>query len=124
MKDLCSSMSDGTLCSTLKFVSKARHLHLVSFLFFELIFTWYTTSFHCFVILKILDSEPTFTIAVAPHLRGFTTHKFQNNETVKCGCIPSKNEFKTQKHTKLRSLASDTNLKVLQTWCPIVHGSS
>ena len=33
--------------------------------------------------------------------------KFQNYETVKGGCIPSKNKVKTQKNNKLRWLASD-----------------
>ena len=41
---------------------------------------------------------------VALHLRWLSTEKFQNNEAVKGGCIPSKN--------KLRWLASDINFKL------------
>ena len=36
-------------------------------------------------------------IKVALHLGWLTTEKIQNNETVKGGCIPSKNKFKTRK---------------------------
>ena len=32
--------------------------NLLFFCVFELIFTWYTTTFHCFVILKFFGSEP------------------------------------------------------------------
>ena len=41
--------------------------------------------------------------------------KFQNYETVRGSCIPSKNDFKTQKKIKLRWLASDINSKLLDT---------
>ena len=47
--------------------------------------------------------------------------KFQNYETVKGGCIPSKNKFKTQKYIKLMWLASDINFKRLHTGCSIAH---
>ena len=53
-----------------------------------------------------------------------TTKTFQNCETVKGGCIPGKNEFKTQKNNKLRWLASDINFKLLHTGCPIAHVST
>ena len=58
---------------------------------------------------------------VAMHLRWLTTEKFQNNETMKVGCIPSKHKFKTQIDNKLRLLASDVNFKLLHTGCPIAH---
>ena len=41
--------------------------------------------------------------------------------TVKGNYIPSKNKFKTQKHNKLRWLASNINFKLLHTGCPIAH---
>ena len=48
--------------------------------------------------------------------------KFQDHETVRGGCIPSKNKFKTQeKNTKLRWLASDVNFKLQHTGCPTTH---
>ena len=56
------------------------------------------------------------------HLRWLTTENFLNYETVKGGCIPSKNMFKTQKSNKLTWLASDINFKLLHTGCPIAHG--
>ena len=49
----------------------------------------------------------TATFKMALHLRWLTTEKFQNYETVKDGCIPNKNKFKTQKANKLRWLAAD-----------------
>ena len=49
---------------------------------------------------------------------------FQNYESVKGGCIPSKNKFKTQKYNKLRWLASDINFKVLHTGCPNNHDNT
>ena len=36
--------------------------------------------------------------------------KFQDYETLKGGCVRSKNKFKTQKKSKLRWLATDRNL--------------
>ena len=33
---------------------------------FELIFTWYTTTFHCFVILKVFGSEPPYVHSKRP----------------------------------------------------------
>ena len=59
----------------------------------------------------------SFTIKVALHLRWLTTEKFQNYETVKGGCMPSENKFRTQKNNKLRWLASDINFKLLHTEC-------
>ena len=38
--------------------------------------------------------------------------------------MPSKNNFKAQKHNKLMWLASDINFKVLHTGCPIAHGAT
>ena len=58
------------------------------------------------------------------HLRWLTTEKIQNYETVKGGCIPSKNKLKTQKFNKSRWLASDINFKLLHTGCPNAHGFS
>ena len=58
---------------------------------------------------------------MALHLRWLTTEKFQNNETVKGGCITSKNKFKTRINNKLRWLTSDINFKLLHTGCPIAH---
>ena len=55
------------------------------------------------------------------HLRWLATESFQNYETVNGGYIPSKNKFKTQKHNKIRWLASDINLKLLHTGCSIAH---
>ena len=86
------------LCSSLKFIAAASHLNLL-FLCFELIFTWYATTFHCFVILKLFG-------------------------TVKGGCIPSKNKFKTQINDKLRWLASDINFKLQHTGFPIADGKT
>ena len=60
-------------------------------------------------------------VNVALYLRWLTTEKFQSYETVKDGCIPSRNKFKTQKNNKLRWLASVINFKLLRTGCPIVH---
>ena len=79
---------------------------LVVFWCFELIFTWYTTTFYCFVAL---------------HLRWLTTEKFRNYETVRGGCIPIKNRFKTQEYNQLRWLASNMNFKLLHTGCPKAH---
>ena len=62
------------------------------------------------------------TIKVALHLRWFTNDKFQNYDTVKVGCIPSRNEFKTQKNNELRWLASDINFILLHAGCPTAHG--
>ena len=59
---------------------------------------------------------------VALHLRWLTTEKFQRYETVKGGCIPSKNKFEPQKNNKLRWLASDINFKLLDTGYPFAHG--
>ena len=59
---------------------------------------------------------------VALHLRWLTTEKFQNYETVKGGCIPSKIKFKTQRSSNLRWLAFDLNFKLPHTGCPIAHG--
>ena len=61
---------------------------------------------------------------MALHLRWLITEKFQNYETVKGGCILSKTKFETPKENELRWLASDTNLKLLHTGCPIAHGRS
>ena len=58
---------------------------------------------------------------VALHLRWLNTEKFQNYETVKGGCIPSKDKFKAQRNYKSRWLASDINFKLLHTGCPIAH---
>ena len=58
---------------------------------------------------------------MALHLRWLTSKKFQNNEAVKGGCIPSKNKLKTQKNTKLRWLASDINFILLHTGHRIAH---
>ena len=60
-------------------------------------------------------------VKVALHIRWLTTEKFQNDETVKGGCIPSKNKFKTQKYNRLRWLVSDINFKLLHTGCPNAH---
>ena len=46
--------------------------------------------------------------------------KFQNYETKTGGCIPSKNNIKTQK-TKSRWLASNITFKLLHTGCLIAH---
>ena len=54
-----------------------------------------------------------FTVKVALHVRWLTTEKFQSYETVKGGCIPSKNKFETQKYNKLRWLTFDLNFKLL-----------
>ena len=61
---------------------------------------------------------------MALHLSWLTTEKFQNYETVKGGCIPSKDKFKIQKKNKLRWLASDIDFKLLHTECPIAHGNT
>ena len=58
------------MCSSLKFISEARLS--VSLIYFYLVYNH-----------KIFGSE--------------TPKKFQNHETVRGGCIPSKNKFKTQK---------------------------
>ena len=60
----------------------------------------------------------------ALRLRWLTTEKFQNYETVKGGCITSKNKSKTQKFNRLRWLASDINFKLLHIGCPNAQGSS
>ena len=78
-------------------------------------FTWYTTTFHCFVILKFSVVSHLNRKAVALHLRWLTTKEFKNYETVKGSCIPSKNTFKTPKSNKLRWLISDINFKLLHT---------
>ena len=50
------------------------------------------------------------------HLTLVTTEKFQNYETVKGDCIPSKTKFKTQKkNNKLRWIASDIDFKLVHT---------
>ena len=67
------------------------------------------------------NRQARFTIKVALHLRWLTTEKFQSYETVKGGCIPSKNKFETQKNIELRWLPSDINSKLLHTGCPITH---
>ena len=41
--------------------------------------------------------------------------KIQNYVTVRGGCIPSKDKFKTQKNNKLRWLATGINFKLLHT---------
>ena len=58
------------------------------------------------------------------HLNRKVAHyrQFQNYETVRGGCIPSKHKFKTQENDKSRWLASDINFKLLHTGCPIAHG--
>ena len=61
------------------------------------------------------------TIKVALYLRWLTTKKFQNYETAKGDCIPSKNKFKTQTKNKLRRLASTMNVKLPNTGCPIAY---
>ena len=48
-----------------------------------------------------LNRKTLFMNKLALHLRWLTTEKFQNYETVKGGCISSKNKFKTQK-TKVK----------------------
>ena len=98
-------------------MSEASHLNLLFLcVCFELIISWYTITLHCFVTLKFFGSEPP---QVQSHL---TTEKFKSYETVKGGCIPSKNKFKTQKNNKLRWLNSDINLKLLHTGCRIARG--
>ena len=74
------------VCGRLKFTSEVIYLNL-----FELIFTWYTAAFHCFVILKFSVVSKSCTIKVALHIRWFTNENIQNYETVKGGCIPSNN---------------------------------
>ena len=64
----------------------------------------------------------SFTIKVALHLRSLTTEKFQNYETVKGGCIPSKHKLKTRINNKLRWLSSDINFKLPHAGYPIAHG--
>ena len=63
-------------------------------------------------------------VKVALYLRWLSTEKFQNYVTVKGGCVPSKNKFKTQINNRLRWLASDINFKLLRTGCPIAHGTT
>ena len=96
---------------------RSEPLLLSVLLCFELIITWYITTFHCFVILKFFGSEPL------PHW-WLTTERFQNNETVKGGYVPSKNKFKNTKNNKLRWLAADINFKLLHSGCPIARGKS
>ena len=67
------------------------------------------------------NKKSELTIKMALHLRWLTTEKFLNYETVKGGCIPSKNKFITQKYNKLRWLTSDTYFKQLHTGCPNAH---
>ena len=93
------------MCSSLKSISEASHLNLLLFYVLNLF---------------LLGIQPPFTKAL--HLRWLTTEKFQNYETVKGGCTPSKYKFKTQRNNKLRWLASDINFKLLSTGCPIAHG--
>ena len=69
------------------------------------------------------NTAALFTVKVALHLRWLTTEKFQNYETVKGGCIPSKRKFKTQKNNKLRGLASDFHFKLLHTGCWVSYRS-
>ena len=87
------------MCSSLKFISEESHLNLVfcvlNFEHFELL-TWYTTTVHCFLILKCFGNRAPnvshvwrSTIKVDLHLRRLLAETFQNNETVKGGCIPS-----------------------------------
>ena len=64
------------MCSSLKFITEASHLNLLFFLCSELIFTWYTATFH---LVK------GFAVNVALQLRWLTAEKFQNYETVKGG---------------------------------------
>ena len=73
----------------------------------------------CFIlILKISSFRANITINVFtkyyfsdilyfPPLAGSLCHLFQNYETVKGGCIPSKNEFKIHLNAKLRWLIAD-----------------
>ena len=75
------------MCSNLQFLTEASH-HNILFFVFQLIFTWYTAAFHLVT---------GFTVNVALHLRWLTTEKFHNYETMKGGCIPSKNKFNAQK---------------------------
>ena len=81
-------------CSCLNFMSEASHLHLLFFVYNHL------SLFRNFEIFR---------------------YNFQNYETVKGGCIPSKYEFKTQKYNKIRWLASAINFEPLHIRCPIVH---
>ena len=77
---------------------------------------------HVLKILIALIALIEILFAIALHLRWLTIENLQNYETVKGGCIPSKNNFKTQKHNKVRWLASDINFKLIHTGCPIAHG--
>ena len=63
----------------------------------------------------------SISFKVALHLRWLTTENFQNYETEKGGCIPSKHKFKTQNKNKLRWLTSEINLKQLYTGCHVAH---
>ena len=74
-----------------------------------------------FSVVSHLKCRAALIVKVALHLRWLTTEKFQNYETVKGACIPSKNNFKTQKHIKLTWLVSDMNFKLLHIGCPIAH---
>ena len=113
------------MCSSLKFKSEASHLDLLFFVF-ELIFTWYTTTFLCFVILNFFGSKPPYLqshlnrkAGSAPKVAHY--RKNSNYETVKGGCITSKYKFKTQMYNKVRWLASDLNFTLLHTGCPNAH---
>ena len=79
-----------------------------------------------FEIFKFPRNFPakSFTVKVALHLRWLTAEKFENYETVKGGCIPIKNKFKTQKFNKLRWLASDINFKLPHPGDPNAHGKT
>ena len=74
------------VCGNLKFISEAINLNLLFICVLNLLFPWYTTTFHCTV----------FMIKVTLYLRWLTTEKVQNYGTVKGGCIPSKSKFKSK----------------------------
>ena len=98
------------VCSSSKFVSEASYLELL---------------FICVLNLFLLAIQPPFTVSFSVvHLRWLTIEKFQNYETVKGGCLPRKNNFKTQINDELRCLASDINFKLLHTGCSIAHAQT
>ena len=97
------------MCSSLKFISEGSHLNLVFFVF-------RTYSYSVYYYLSLFRYSNNFSV-----LRLLTTEKFQNYETVKGGCIASKNKFKIQINIKLRWLPSDVNFKLLHTRYPIAR---
>ena len=128
MNHIAARVIGHSLCSSLRFIlSVASHLNLL-FVVLELIFTWYTTTFHGLVILKFsvvkdLNCRSTL-IVILQRLMWASTIGWLTNENVKIMKqsiirIPGKNKFNTRKENVLSWLATD--MKFIHVRCPITH---